>query len=225
MIQFLGVTKTWSAAKGSVDVLRDFSAEFDTAAGNLAILGRSGSGKTTLINLISGMTLPTSGKVIRHTRVSWPMGWRGFGGTLTGEECIGLLSMLYGADRRALLNYSVEVSGLGARVFEPMKKLRPQEKSRLVMAAAYALDFDNYLLDGQMPQVGEECAARFRGLWEQKLHEQRVIMVTSRPAELTEHFPQAAIFGKGTLSERMPAPAAAMEFRKLARQEAVSSST
>ena len=48
---------------------------------NVGLVGRNGAGKSTLLRLIGGIDKPTRGKVERHCRVSWPMG---FGGGLQG---------------------------------------------------------------------------------------------------------------------------------------------
>ena len=198
-------------------VLRDASTTFDTTPGNVAILGRTGGGKSTLIEMLAGSLAPTQGRLWRRARVSWPLGWRGFSSKFTGEEGLGFLAKVYGVDRRAMLSYAVEVSGLAARVFEPMGKLKAEEKSRLMLAAAYALDFDVYLLDGSMPKVGTEFEPRFRALWLEKLQQKRVIMAASHAGGLEKNFAQAFIIDRASLSAAMPMSQAAAEFARLAQ--------
>src|SRR6516162_10213241 len=51
----------------------------------MAILGRNGAGKLTLIQILSGLQRPTSGRVERGLRMSWPLALAGgFEGELTG---------------------------------------------------------------------------------------------------------------------------------------------
>ena len=57
-----GVTKSFSAGDGTVEVLHGI--DFEAPAGELTMLvGPSGCGKTTLISIIAGILTPTSGEV------------------------------------------------------------------------------------------------------------------------------------------------------------------
>ena len=57
-----GITKSFPAGAGLVEVLRDIDCEIP--AGDLTMLvGPSGCGKTTLISIIAGILTPTSGEV------------------------------------------------------------------------------------------------------------------------------------------------------------------
>ncbi len=49
---------------------------------NVGLVGRNGAGKSTMLRLIGGVDQPTRGRVERHCRVSWPLG---FGGGLQGS--------------------------------------------------------------------------------------------------------------------------------------------
>lgn len=54
---------------------------------NIGILGANGAGKSTLLRLLGGMDMPNKGKVIRHSRVSWPLALSGgFQGSMTGVK-------------------------------------------------------------------------------------------------------------------------------------------
>lgn len=63
LIRLQGVTKSYREGDRERLVLDRIDAEF--AEGQLIVLlGRSGSGKSTLLNLLSGIDLPTSGRVV-----------------------------------------------------------------------------------------------------------------------------------------------------------------
>jgi len=209
------VSKSFRTSSKSTAVLRQVSAVLENSVGNLAILGHAGAGKSTLIQILAGTMNPTEGRITRHVRVSWPLAWRGFPDGFSGEECLGFLAKLYQVDRRAMLVYVTEVSGLQAKVFDPMAKLTPQEKSRLMLAAAYALDFDLYLLDGSLPKIGPEHEPRFQALWLEKLKTNRVIMATSHPGSLEPHFSRAIILHGGSLSPVLPTATAIQAFLEL----------
>jgi lipoprotein-releasing system ATP-binding protein len=56
-----GITKTYPAPAGDLQVLIDINLKVDTASGAVAILGPSGSGKSTLLHILGSLDLPTAG--------------------------------------------------------------------------------------------------------------------------------------------------------------------
>lgn len=66
-VTFEHVSKTYGSGDGAVTALRD--ASFTIDQGEIAvILGQSGAGKTTLLNILGGMDVLTSGKVLLEGR-------------------------------------------------------------------------------------------------------------------------------------------------------------
>ena len=62
-VEFRDVTKTYQMGSVKVDAIKDMS--FDIEEGELVVIvGPSGAGKTTVLNILGGMDLATSGKVI-----------------------------------------------------------------------------------------------------------------------------------------------------------------
>ena len=62
-IEFQHITKEYTAGETKIKALDD--ADFTVEKGELAvILGSSGAGKTTALNILGGMDMPTSGKII-----------------------------------------------------------------------------------------------------------------------------------------------------------------
>jgi capsular polysaccharide transport system ATP-binding protein len=218
MIFLQNVTKCFKTANASSFVFANLTTVLDPSSGNLVILGQSRAGKSTLINLLSGATAPSQGRIVYGARVSWPLGWRGFSSNFTAEESLGFLAKIYGADHQAMMVYTNELSGLDEKLFEPMGKLKTEEKSRLMLAAAYGLDFDIYLLDGNMPKVGAEFEPRFKALWLEKLRQNRVILATGHIGSLDKNFSQAMIIHHRSLSPAMPLDLAAQQFGLLARR-------
>jgi putative ABC transport system ATP-binding protein len=56
------LSKSFSNSEGNLHILKNLSFEIGTSE-VVAIIGPSGSGKTTLLNIISGIDLPSDGKV------------------------------------------------------------------------------------------------------------------------------------------------------------------
>ena len=80
MIVLDRVSKAYRTDGGCKIVLNRVTAEF-APGHNYGILGANGVGKSTLIRLLAGSELPDRGRVRRHVRVSFPLG---FGGTFHG---------------------------------------------------------------------------------------------------------------------------------------------
>jgi NitT/TauT family transport system ATP-binding protein len=63
MIKIVGVSRTFTSRKHSVEALRDINV--DIAEGQfVAVIGRSGCGKSTLLRIVAGLLAPTSGQVL-----------------------------------------------------------------------------------------------------------------------------------------------------------------
>lgn len=217
MIQLEKLEKCYGKGRNEVEVLRGLDLFLDTSVANLGILGAKSSGKSTLIKIIAGLEPPTRGRVTRHARVSWPLSWRGLGGGFSGDGQVFLLARFYGADRRSLLRFVAEVSGLGHKIYEPMKKYSGREKDRLLLAAALGLDFDIYLIDEALPGVEPQHAELYQLLLKEKLGRRRVIVASSHVSSLALYCQGAAILHGGTLSGFMPLDTAAQCFQGLIR--------
>jgi putative ABC transport system ATP-binding protein len=63
VLELKKVNKIYNSSEVKVHAVDDVTLEFDGAEFT-AIVGPSGSGKTTLLNLIGGLDMPTSGKII-----------------------------------------------------------------------------------------------------------------------------------------------------------------
>ena len=117
---------------------------------NVGLVGRNGAGKSTLLRLIGGIDRPTKGRIERHCRVSWPMGYSGgLQGVLTGRQNAKFVCRIHGhehdiADRIAYIEHFAEI---GEAFDEPVKTYSTGMKSRLQFALSLAIDFDLYLSD------------------------------------------------------------------------------
>jgi len=117
---------------------------------NVGLVGRNGAGKSTLLRLIGGIDTPTRGRIERHCRVSWPMGYSGgLQGVLTGRQNARFVCRIHGhehdmADRIAYIESFAEI---GEAFDEPVKTYSSGMKSRLQFALSLAIDFDLYLSD------------------------------------------------------------------------------
>ena len=114
----------------AVDVMKEFPTEgggkrrvldgisFSVGMGErIAIMGRNGAGKSTLIKILSGLQRPTSGRIHRGLRMSWPLAFGGgFEGELTGADNVRFISRLYNAPIRETFDYVADFTELGEQL-------------------------------------------------------------------------------------------------------------
>ncbi len=125
----------------------------------LGLLGHNGSGKSTLLQIIAGILLPTSGKVVTHGRVA-PLIQLGvgFNPELTGLENIFLNASLYGfrnKDTAKRLKSIIEFSELSHFIDTPLKNYSSGMQMRLGFSVAVHLDPDILLAD-EILAVGDK---------------------------------------------------------------------
>lgn len=116
---------------------------------SVGLIGVNGAGKSTLLRIIGGVDYPTKGRVVRQSRVSWPMGQGGLEGTLSGRQNAKFVCRVHGhqddlADRLAFIK---DFSELGVAFEEPVSTYSSGMRSRLQFALSLAFDFDVYISD------------------------------------------------------------------------------
>jgi capsular polysaccharide transport system ATP-binding protein len=150
MLSVEHVSKSYSTRRGPHRVLDDVS--FQLARGrNLGILGRNGAGKSTLIRLLSGAERPTSGRIHRGMRVSWPLAFGGaFQTHLTGLDNLKFVCRIYGVDYKPLVPFVEDFTELGNYFREPVLHYSNGMLTRLAFALSMAIEFDCFLIDEAM---------------------------------------------------------------------------
>ncbi len=122
----------------------------------IAVLGHNGAGKSTLVRLIAGIEEPTSGKVVRGMSMSWPIALSGgFGGSMTGYDCMRFLSRIYDKPFDEIRDLVEDFSDLGKYLRMPLKTYSSGMRARLAFGMSLAIDFDCYLIDEVMA-VGDK---------------------------------------------------------------------
>jgi capsular polysaccharide transport system ATP-binding protein len=150
MLSIEHVSKVYKTRHGPREVLRNVS--FRLARGeNIGILGRNGAGKSTLIRLISGAEMPTTGRILRNMRVSWPLAFGGaFQTHLTGLDNLKFVCRVYGVDYKPLVPFVEEFTELGIYFREPVLHYSNGMLTRLAFALSMAIEFDCFLIDEAM---------------------------------------------------------------------------
>jgi capsular polysaccharide transport system ATP-binding protein len=166
----------------------------------IGILGRNGAGKSTLIRLISGAEYPTSGRIRRLMKVSWPLAFQGaFEINLTGFDNLRFLCRVYGVDYPSVVPFVEEFTELGAYLREPVVHYSDGMRARLAFALSLAIEFDCFLID-EVIAVGD---SRFHDKCRIELFEKRrdraIILVSHSPDTIKAHCESASVLVNGKL--------------------------
>lgn len=200
MLEFENVSKSfWTGTQRKVILDR---ASFRVELGNsLGILAPNGTGKTTLINMMAGLEKPDEGRIVRTSRVSFPLGF--MGGVVnrhTGMENARYIARLYGLDPDYVEAFSRWLAGLDEYYDMPLGTYSSGMKARFTFSLMLALDFDIYLIDEGMPQTTDTEFNRKAGqILRERLRTTTVIIVSHQPAILEKFARSAAVLRNGQL--------------------------
>src|SRR6185312_5651181 len=146
----------------------------------IAVLGRNGAGKSTLIQILSGLLRPTSGRIERGLRMSWPLALGGgFEGDLTGYDNIRFISRIYNAPFQETYEYVEEFTELGRNLHMPVRFYSSGMRMRLAFALSLAIDFECFLID-EVILVGDR---RFQ----QRCHDELLVKRKDRAMLMAIH--------------------------------------
>jgi len=154
MIEFHNVTKTYPTPHGRKVVIEGLDLRLPAGA-KVGILGRNGAGKSTLLSMVAGTNKPDSGRILRPSSMSWPLG---FGGTsnanLTGAQNVRFVARIYGMDTDALVAYVKDFAEIGDFMDMPVRTYSSGMKARLTFGMSMGIAFDCYLVD-ELTAVGD----------------------------------------------------------------------
>ncbi|MBI2892669.1 MAG: ABC transporter ATP-binding protein [Deltaproteobacteria bacterium] len=201
MIELEHVTKTYRTTKGPHVVLDDVSLRFHAGEG-IGVLGRNGAGKSTLLRIIGGAEAPTSGRVRRTSRVSWPIGFAGaFHGSLSGEANCRFVARIYAQDIDRVVDETRAFAEIGEYFFMPVRTYSSGMRARLAFGLSMAIDFDVYLID-EITAVGDKP---FRKKCGEALEERRaragLVLVSHDLAMIRRHCTRCLVVSRGALSD------------------------
>nr|WP_315041455.1 ABC transporter ATP-binding protein [uncultured Moraxella sp.] len=200
MIKLENIVKYYPIKGGKRKILDDINLEIYPGE-KIGILGKNGAGKSTLVRILGGVEEPTSGKITKDMRISWPLAFTGsFQGSLTGADNVRFVCRVYNADYKKAMEMVDSFAELGKYLYEPVKVYSSGMRARLAFAISLAIDFDCYLID-EVISVGD---AKFHEKCRVELFEKRadkaMIIVSHELHNIREHCNKVAILDKGKLT-------------------------
>jgi capsular polysaccharide transport system ATP-binding protein len=195
-IEAIDIVKEFHTEMGTHRVLNGIS--FSIGRGErMAILGRNGAGKSTLIQILAGVQRPTSGRIERGLRMSWPLALGGgFQGELTGYDNIRFITRIYDAKFKETFDYVSDFTELGKYLYVPVRFYSHGMRMRLAFALSLAIDFECYLID-EVIAVGD---VKFQQKCHFELFEnrpQRAMILTTHSLEIMKEYCSSALILKG----------------------------
>ena len=165
-----------------------------------------------MIRLISGAERPTSGRITRGMRVSWPLAFAGaFAHHLTGLDNLKFVCRVYGVPYKPIVPFIEEFTESALFLREPVLHYSHGMMTRLAFALSMAIEFDCFLIDEAMV-VGD---ARFHDRCKVELFEKRkdrsFILVSHDVTQIKQHCENAVVLHEGHLHD-FPTVDAAYEF-------------
>lgn len=166
LIEFRNVTKTYRFHGGVKTIVQDLTLALPRQS-NVAVIGRNGAGKSTLLRMISGTLPPERGRILRHGRISWPMGFSGgLHPALTGRQNARFIARVYGTNTDDMVAFVADFSELGGFLDMPVNTYSSGMRARLAFGISLAAHCDCYLID-EITEVGdavfrEKCRLAFR---------------------------------------------------------------
>ena len=163
---------------------------------SVGLIGANGAGKSTLLRIIGGVDQPNQGRVERHCRVSWPMGFGGgLQGSLTGRQNAKFVCRVHGheADMPERMAFIQDFAEIGVAFDDPVKSYSSGMKSRLQFGLSLAFDFDVYISD-EVTSTGDaafknKAAAAFK-----KLADHASLIMVSHGESTLRQFCKAGIW-------------------------------
>jgi capsular polysaccharide transport system ATP-binding protein len=216
MIKLENITHIYGSGIERKCALRDINVLLDTSL-SIGILGLNGSGKSTLLRIIGGTLHPTSGRVYRNCRISWPLGLNGFSGLLTGEENLRFVCRVYGADRRIVLKFVDDFTELGRDLYLPVRTYSSGMRARLSLALSLAIHFDVYLIDEGLSVGDARFQERYRKAITSRFKDSKVIVVShAGSGTLRQYCTHGAVLHNSNLSSILPLSEAFRIYNKIA---------
>ncbi len=168
---------------------------------SLGILAPNGTGKTTIINMMAGLEKADEGRIIRTSKISFPLGVvSGINYKQTAQENSRYVARLYGLDPDYVESFTRYLCDIKEYFTMPVGTYSQGMRSRFTFALMLSLDFDIYLIDEGMPSTMDAQFNRRAGaILHERLTTGTVVIVSHSDKILEKYCKSAAVLQDGRL--------------------------
>jgi capsular polysaccharide transport system ATP-binding protein len=202
MIILDSVTKRFKLNSGGFRyTLNEVSYIFNEGV-NTGILGINGAGKSTLLKLLCGSSYPTSGRIVRSSSISWPVGFAGYIiGSLSGYQNLRFISRIYRSDYHKDKSFVEDFTELGDYLYEPVKTYSSGMRAKLVFALSMSIGFDFYLVDEAFSVGDSQFKEKGMKLFREKSKSATLLIVSHNVNNISKFCNKALVLNNGKLVE------------------------
>jgi capsular polysaccharide transport system ATP-binding protein len=199
MIRLENLSKRFAMDDGWHSVFEGLSLDLPRGR-SLALLGRNGAGKSTLLQIIAGTMRPSTGRVIRHSRISWPIGHaNSFHPDMTGLQNTRFLARVYGVDSDSLAEFVEDFADIGAHFYMPLRTYSNGMRSRLSFGVAMGIPFDTYLIDEVTAAGDQAFRTRSSEVFHARMRAADAIMISHSMWDIRKFCNAGLVLHKGQL--------------------------
>lgn len=203
MITLDNVSKLIRHKRGAIGsgtkILNSVNVTFPTSR-RIAVLGHDEVAKSALIRMLAGISLPTTGRVIRHAKLSFPVGYvGGLSEELTVRQNVIHVAKVYQANVSEVVQFVQDVTRFGQDFDKPYANLSRIMRSELGTVLAYSIRFDVYLLDGAIAKGRPAFREKYSAIFEERIKTSGVIFATRDVRAVQKYCDMGAVIHKGSL--------------------------
>ncbi len=200
MIILEDVTKVIGTGAKKRDVLTSVRARLPSGH-RIAVLASRPEDRKVFIDLLSGVVLPTAGRIIRQARVGFPPGHLGgFAPDLSVHLNVSHVARLYGAEIEATVNFVAKISGLSENFGKPYRELSNTQRRHLSAILAFSIPFDVYLLSDQLVRAGGKGYSKeASALFQARAKTSGMIIASDEPAFVREFCDMGLVLNGGQI--------------------------
>lgn len=198
ILTFDNVSKYYDTKHGRLQVMKNTSFTIDKGI-NFGVLGMNGSGKSTTLKMIAGSELPSSGKIKRFAKFSWPLGFSGsFNGSLSGEENLRFACRIYDVPINDTLEYVYDFTEMGEKLKHPIRTYSSGMKQKLAYGLSMAIDFDVYLIDETLSVGDARFKKKCNEVFAEKAQKANLIVVSHEIGTIKKYSDKILLIHKGS---------------------------
>ena len=189
----------------------------DVPAGRYALLTEVPGDRTPMTDLLCGIRVPLSGRVLFSERQSWPIGRVGFiRGKLTGSDIIGMVCRMYALRRGKAQDLVGSLLTNPESLDLPTIEWSREMRVEYTYALALLPQFGVYVLEGNLPFSKGRFAALWRSLFLHRIQD-RLLIVSTYDARVVGEFCDRAFCvaeGRAFIDERLDSALARYPLRE-----------